>query len=190
MWRTFSFAGLPCLGADRGVPRQRGGAAQRRTQAPAGLEPGVGYELHKANGVRLDVTKTLDELGVEDGATLTLIPAVAGESFEPQHESLFTCLARVGKSLFEPVALQTAACAALVILAITSLTLLGLVVRRATEIDPSMADTWLGRIAAGDEARSTIEQLYRCGSRLHRETNQIGARLSAPIKAGPFCRSR
>ena len=31
-----------------------------------GLESGVGYELHKANGVRLDVTKTLDELGVED----------------------------------------------------------------------------------------------------------------------------
>ena len=53
----------------------------------AGLEPGAGYELHKANGVRLDVTKTLDELGVEDGATLTLVPAVEGESFEPQYES-------------------------------------------------------------------------------------------------------
>ena len=40
-----------------------------------GLESGIGYELHKANGVRLDVTKTLDELGVEDGATLVLVPA-------------------------------------------------------------------------------------------------------------------
>ena len=39
-----------------------------------GLESGVGYELHKVNGVRLDVTKTLDELGVEDGATLVLPP--------------------------------------------------------------------------------------------------------------------
>src|SRR6201998_2546217 len=49
-----------------------------------GLEPGIGYELHKANGVRLDVTKTLDELGVEDGATLALVPAVEGESVEAQ----------------------------------------------------------------------------------------------------------
>ena len=68
-----------------------------------GLEPGVGYELHKANGVRLDVTKTLDELGVEDGATLVLVPVVDGDSFEPQYESLSTGLARVGKKLFEPV---------------------------------------------------------------------------------------
>jgi type VII secretion ATPase EccA len=49
-----------------------------------------------------------------------------------------------------------------------------------------MADAWLGRIAMGDEALSTIEQLYSYGSRLHRETNRIGARLSAPIKAGPY----
>ncbi len=68
-----------------------------------GLESGVGYELHKANGVRLDVTKTLDELGVEDGATLVLVPVVDGDSFEPQYESLSTGLARVGKRLFEPV---------------------------------------------------------------------------------------
>jgi type VII secretion ATPase EccA len=58
--------------------------------------------------------------------------------------------------------------------------------REATEVDPSMADAWLGRIAMGDEALSTIEQLYSYGSRLHRETNRIGARLSAPIKAGPY----
>ncbi|MEE3063588.1 MAG: type VII secretion AAA-ATPase EccA [Actinomycetota bacterium] len=58
--------------------------------------------------------------------------------------------------------------------------------REATEVDPSMADAWLGRIAAGDEALSTVEQLYNYGSRLHRETNRIGARLSAPIKAGPY----
>ena len=74
-----------------------------------GLEPGVGYELHKANGVRLDVTKTLDELGVEDGATLSLVPAVQGESFEPQYESLSTGLARIGRKLFEPVTVLTAA---------------------------------------------------------------------------------
>ena len=49
-----------------------------------------------------------------------------------------------------------------------------------------MADAWLGRIAAGDEALSTVQQLYAYGARLHRETNRIGARLSAPIKAGPY----
>ena len=46
-----------------------------KSRGLTGLESGVGYELHKANGVRLDVTKTLDELGVEDGATLVLMPA-------------------------------------------------------------------------------------------------------------------
>ena len=32
--------------------------------------------------------------------------------------------------------------------------------REATETDPSMADAWLGRIAAGDESLSTVQQLY------------------------------
>lgn len=58
--------------------------------------------------------------------------------------------------------------------------------REATEVDPSMADAWLGRIAAGDESLPTVQRLYEYGSRLHRETNRIGVRLSAPIKAGPY----
>lgn len=56
----------------------------------------------------------------------------------------------------------------------------------ATEADPTMADAWLGRVAAGDEALDTLQQLYRCGERLHRETNRLGGRLSAAIKAGPY----
>ena len=43
-----------------------------------------------------------------------------------------------------------------------------------------MADAWLGRIAAGDEALSTVQQLYAYGARLHRETNRLGAHLAAP----------
>jgi type VII secretion ATPase EccA len=58
--------------------------------------------------------------------------------------------------------------------------------REATEIDPSMADAWLGRIAAGDEELATLQQLYAYGTRLHRETNRLGVRLSASIKAGPY----
>ncbi|ORA12341.1 type VII secretion AAA-ATPase EccA [Mycobacterium asiaticum] len=58
--------------------------------------------------------------------------------------------------------------------------------REATELDPSMADAWLGRIAAGDEALTTVQQLYKYGARLHRETNRLGVHLSAPIKAGPY----
>ena len=58
--------------------------------------------------------------------------------------------------------------------------------REATEIDPSMADAWLGRIAAGDEDLSTLQQLYAYGVRLHRETNRLGVRLSTSIKAGPY----
>ncbi len=58
--------------------------------------------------------------------------------------------------------------------------------REATELDPSMADAWLGRIAAGDESLSTVQRLHAYGARLHRETNRLGVRLAAPIKAGPY----
>jgi type VII secretion integral membrane protein EccD len=117
-----------------------------------GLEPGAGYELHKANGIRLDVTKTLDELGVEDGATLTLVPVVEGESFEPQYESLSTGLARVGKTLFEPVTLQTAAHTALLIVAMVLMTVLGLAVRQRLSSDslmPSIVTGVAGLLTAG-----------------------------------------
>ena len=118
----------------------------------AGLESGVGYELHKANGVRLDVTKTLDELGVEDGATLVLVPAAEGDSFEPQYESLSTGLARVGKKLFEPVTAATAAHTSLAILAMISASVLGIAVRNRTAGDsmvPSVVTGVLGLLVVG-----------------------------------------
>jgi type VII secretion integral membrane protein EccD len=117
-----------------------------------GLESGVGYELHKANGVRLDVTKTLDELGVEDGATLVLVPAVEGDSFEPQYESLSTGLARIGKKLFEPVTADTAAHTSLAILAMISASVLGLALRGRAASDsmiPSIVTGVLGLLAIG-----------------------------------------
>jgi type VII secretion integral membrane protein EccD len=117
-----------------------------------GLESGVGYELHKVNGVRLDVTKTLDDLGVEDGATLVLAPAVEGESFEPQYESLSTGLARIGKNLFHPVTADTAAHTALAILAMISASVIGLAVRNRTAGDsivPSVVTGVLGLLAIG-----------------------------------------
>ena len=109
-----------------------------------GLESGVGYELHKANGVRLDVTKTLDELGVEDGATLVLVPAVEGDSFEPQYESLSTGLARVGKKLFEPVTATTAAHTSLAILAMISAAVLAMAVRNRVAGDSMVASIVTG----------------------------------------------
>jgi type VII secretion integral membrane protein EccD len=121
----------------------------------AGLESGVGYELHKANGVRLDVTKTLDELGVEDGATLVLVPAVEGDSFEPQYESLSTGLARVGKKLFEPVTATTAAHTSLAILAMISAAVLAMAVRNRIAGDsmvPSIVTGVLGLFAIGGAA--------------------------------------
>lgn len=123
-----------------------------RRRGLSGLETGVGYELHKANGVRLDVTKTLDELGVEDGATLVLVPAVAGDSFEPQYESLSTGLARIGKKLFEPVSADTAAHTALAILTMVSAVVLGLAVRNRIATDslvPSIVTGATGLLAAG-----------------------------------------
>jgi type VII secretion integral membrane protein EccD len=118
----------------------------------SGLEAGVGYELQKANGVRLDITKTLDELGVEDGATLALVPALEGDSFEPQYESLSTGLARIGKKLFEPITVQTAAHTALAILAMVCFTLLGLAVRQRIAADslmPTIVTGIAGLLAAG-----------------------------------------
>jgi type VII secretion integral membrane protein EccD len=109
-----------------------------------GLEPGMGYELHKTNGVRLDVTKTLDELAVEDGATLVLVPAVEGDSFEPQYESLSTGLARVGKKLFEPVSAETAVHTALAILAMISAVVLGLALRNRIHTDSLVASVVTG----------------------------------------------
>lgn len=58
--------------------------------------------------------------------------------------------------------------------------------RDATETDPSMADAWLGRLAAGDDDLATLETLYACGTRLHRESNRLGTPLAAIVKAGPY----
>jgi len=58
--------------------------------------------------------------------------------------------------------------------------------REATDTDPAMADAWLCRIAAGDDDLSTLEALYRHGSRLHRESNRLGVQLAAAVKAGPY----
>jgi len=56
----------------------------------------------------------------------------------------------------------------------------------ATETDATMADAWLGRAAAGDVDRATLESLYAYGSRLHRESNRLGIGLAAVLKAGPY----
>lgn len=97
-----------------------------KRRGTAGLDPGITYELHRANGAPLDVRKTLDEMGVEDGATLVLVPAEEGDPFEPQYESLSTGLARVSKKLFAPVTPESAAETALAILAMIVLTVVGL----------------------------------------------------------------
>lgn len=56
----------------------------------------------------------------------------------------------------------------------------------ATDADPSMADAWLGRIAAGDDDPRTLAALYDHGARLHRESTRLGVRLAAVVKAGPY----
>jgi type VII secretion integral membrane protein EccD len=112
-----------------------------------GLDPGTAYELNRANGTRLDVTKTLDELGVEDGATLVLVPAQEGESFEPQYESLSTGLARVGKRLFDPVTAETAAHTAMAVLTMVAVAVLGLGVHTRLHTDSMIPAVVIG--AAG-----------------------------------------
>ena len=121
--------------------------AELKRRGFGGLEPGVEYELHKAHGVRLDVSKTLDELGVEDGATLVLVPAAAGDSFEPQYESLSTGLARIGEKLFPQVTVETAVHTALAILALVAAVTIGLALRSRAANDALTASTVTG--AAG-----------------------------------------
>lgn len=115
-----------------------------RRRGAAVLESGTAYELQRINGTRLDVTKTLDELGVEDGATLMLVPAGRGESFEPQYESLSSGLARVGRTLFAPVTARTALQTSLVILGMTVICIVGL-----TLYTRMHADSGVTAIAAG-----------------------------------------
>ena len=57
--------------------------------------------------------------------------------------------------------------------------------RAATDLDPSMADAWLGRLAAGEDGLEPLEGLHGCAARLHRESNRLGVVLKAPVKAGP-----
>lgn len=111
--------------------------------------PAGSYELHKINGVRLDINKSLDELGVQDGDTLVLVPRVAGESFEPQYESLSTGLAAMGKWLgrdggdrmFAPVTSLTAAHTAMAIIAMAVGVVLALTLRTRTIVLKYALDT-------------------------------------------------
>lgn len=114
-----------------------------RRRGAAALDAGSAYELHRANGMRLDISKTLDELGIEDGDALVLVPAGEGESFEPQFDSLSTGLARIGKQLFAPVTAEAALGTALAILAMTVLTTIGLTAQARVR-----SDSWTISVAA------------------------------------------
>lgn len=57
--------------------------------------------------------------------------------------------------------------------------------RAATELEPAMADAWLGRLAAGEDGLESIERLHGCAARLRRESNRLGVALAAAVKAGP-----
>jgi type VII secretion integral membrane protein EccD len=125
--------------------------ADLKRRGVTAFEPGVSYELHRANGMRLDIAKTLDELGVEDGSTLMLVPAEEGDSFEPQYESLSTGLARIGKKLFPPVTAETAIHTGLALLSMIVLAILILAVYVRTISDslaPSIATGTVGLLLA------------------------------------------
>ena len=109
----------------------------RRRGVP-GLDTATAYELHRANGTRLDISRSLDDLGVEDGMTLVLAPAEEGDSFEPQCESLSTSLAAAGKKLFPPVTAETAAQTALAILGLVMFAITALSVRARVQVDSSL----------------------------------------------------
>ena len=118
--------------------------------------PAGSYELHKINGVRLDINKSLDELGVQDGDTLVLVPRVDGESFEPQYESLSTGLAAMGKWLgrdggdrmFAPVTPLTAAHTAVAVIAMAVGVVVALALRARTFTDGPIPAAVSGAVGA------------------------------------------
>lgn len=118
----------------------------------SGLDADVAYELHRVNGTRLDITKTLDELAIEDGTAIMLVPSTGADSFEPQYESLSSGLAQVGRRLFEPVTPETAAHTAVAILAMAAATIFGLAVHARAHTDsavPGLSAAIVGMMCAG-----------------------------------------
>jgi ESX secretion system protein EccD len=132
-------AGIPMEGFFEGMVELFDADLKRKGFDGVAL-PAGSYELHKINGVRLDVNKSLDELGVQDGDTLVLVPRVAGESFEPQYESLSTGLAAMGKWLgrdggdpmFAPVTPLTAAHTAIAVISMAVWVVVALTLRART----------------------------------------------------------
>lgn len=135
-------AGIPVEGFFEGMVELFDADLKRKGFEGITLPPGS-YELHKINGVRLDINKSLDELGVQDGDTLVLVPRVDGDSFEPQYESLSTGLAAMGKWLgrdggdrmFAPVTPLTAAHTAIAIVAMAAAVVVTLTLRARTFTD-------------------------------------------------------
>lgn len=119
-----------------------------RRRGEVGLDTNVAYELQRANGTRLDITRTLDDLGIEDGATLVLARAVDGDSFEPQYESLSTALARIGKKLCKPVTPDTAVTTALAILGMVVLATVGSALYIRGGAQPSWAPAFVTGVMA------------------------------------------
>ncbi|BBZ46736.1 type VII secretion integral membrane protein EccD [Mycobacterium parmense] len=138
-------AGIPVEGFFEGMVELFDADLRRKGFDGVAL-PAGSYELHKINGVRLDINKSLDELGVQDGDTLVLVPRVAGESFEPQYESLSTGLAAMGRWLgrnggdrmFAPVTPLTAAHTAIAIVAMAVAVVVALTLRARTFTDDAI----------------------------------------------------
>jgi type VII secretion integral membrane protein EccD len=147
-------AGIPVEGFFEGMVELFDADLKRKGLDGVAL-PAGSYELHKINGVRLDINKSLDELGVQDGDTLVLVPRGDGESFEPQYESLSTGLAAMGKWLgrdggdrmFAPVTPLTAAHTAIAITAMAVATMVGLALRARVISDSVIPAAVMGGIS-------------------------------------------
>ncbi|QUR69451.1 type VII secretion integral membrane protein EccD [Mycobacterium spongiae] len=146
-------AGIPVEGFFEGMVELFDADLKRKGFDGVAL-PAGSYELHKINGVRLDINKSLDELGVQDGDTLVLVPRVAGDSFEPQYESLSTGLAAMGKWLgrdggdrmFAPVTPLTAAHTAIAIIAMAVAVVVALTLRMRALLDSPIPSVVAGAI--------------------------------------------
>lgn len=56
----------------------------------------------------------------------------------------------------------------------------------ATDVDPTMADAWLGRVAAGDDALESLQKAFDNGAQLGYESKRNAINLQANIVVGPY----
>ena len=138
------------------------------------LDAGLGYELNRANGTRLDVTKTLQRQNSENLSKTVRrwcwTTCIRRRELCAAVRIVVPGLARVGKKYFQPVTLESAAHTAIAIVAMIGLTILGLAVRTGCQQVAGSRHRHGGRWSAG---RQRSVRRVALVARAHRSAQRV-----------------